>query len=56
MKIKSHVAACEPRGGNEFKGKHVVYLHGFGAVAGGDEALLFSHKPLIGNPWEESQR
>lgn len=27
-----------------------VVLHGLGALAGGDQALLFSHQPLEGDP------
>lgn len=33
-----------------------VDLHGLGALAGGDEALLFSHQPLKGNPCEEKRK
>lgn len=31
-------------------------LHGLGALAGGVEALLFSHQSLKGNPFEENRQ
>lgn len=35
---------------------YCVDLHGLGALVGGDEALLFSHQSLKGNPCEENRK
>lgn len=35
---------------------YCVDLHGLGALAGGDEALLFSHQSLKGNPCEGNRK